>query len=101
MILTLTIDGKERMFAHKTIMTRTLKKLVEMQTRINFYRMNPDQMDELVSLIIEVFNDQFTLDEFYDGLPVEVYNDVIDDFFFTVMGGKNKDSKGEEKNEGK
>lgn len=68
MKVTIKINGKDKTFTTDFISARMFKKTEELQRRA----MNKEDidLDEIVQYIVEVYGNQFTMDEFYDGVDV-------------------------------
>lgn len=86
MNLKLKIDGQEKTFVSEFIPARAFRKVLEMNRRINFNDLAPEEMDEIVELIRSVFNKEFTIDQFYDGLPVHELQFKMKEVFLTING---------------
>lgn len=69
MKITLKIQGKEKTFITDFISARMLRKTIEISNGTNFDDLSPDELDELVNYIVELFGKQFSIDDLYDGLP--------------------------------
>lgn len=89
MKITLQIDGKEKTFVCQTIKARMFRKVLEMRKKMNFEDLSADELDYLVDFVCEVFGRQFTVDEFYDGLPVDKLIPTIQKTFETIAGSAN------------
>lgn len=87
--LTLLIDGKDKTFISHFIPTRILRNFLEAQTRIDMNAMNAEDLDEILAMLCSAYNNQFTLDELYDGLPADKLQDTLENFILAVNGGKN------------
>lgn len=59
---------ENRVFTVSFISGRMLRRTLEMTEKINFENISVDELDELIDYVVEVFDDQFTRDEVYDGL---------------------------------
>ena len=44
---------------------------MDLQERIDFEHITPSQLDEIVDLVVEAYDGQFTRDEFYRGIPAK------------------------------
>jgi hypothetical protein len=97
MNLTLRIDGQERKFVSSFIPARAYRQVLEMNKRMNFNDLSPDEMDEIVNLIRGVFENQFTVDQFYDGLPVQKLVPTMMKTFETINGVANDEESSEKK----
>jgi hypothetical protein len=86
MNLTLRIDGQERKFVSSFIPALAYRQLLEMNKRMNFNDLSADELDEIVNLIRGIFENQFSVDEFYDGLPVQQLGPTMMEAFETING---------------
>lgn len=82
----LYIDDQEKTFMAPFVPTRIVRTVLEMQTRMDFNNLKPDEMDELVNLICNVFKNQFTIDQFYDGLPADEFQQTMIKVLNAVSG---------------
>lgn len=99
MNLTLFVDGKEKTFNAPFIKARMFRKALEFNKKMDFQDLGVEEIDELIGFVCELFNNQFTTDEFYDGLPVEKLMSTIVEAMNAVTGKANGES--EEGNEKK
>ncbi|MEJ9151070.1 phage tail assembly chaperone G [Bacillus smithii] len=88
----LYIDDKEKTFMAPFVPTRIVRTVLEMQTRMDFNNLKPDEMDELVNLICNVFKNQFTIDQFYDGLPADEFQQTMIKVLNAVSGRTNEEA---------
>lgn len=84
----LEIEGKEKIFSCTKVKGILLRKTAEVMKV--FEKMsnefNPDILDELVNYVVIVFNNQFSKEQFYDGIDLEemvltiqnVANDIME-----------------------
>ncbi len=68
MKITININGKDKEFKTDFISARMFRKSEEL-TRKHQNKEEVD-IDEIVDFIVQVFNNKFTIDEFYDGVDV-------------------------------
>lgn len=79
MQITLNIDNQERTFIAPFISTRKLRKAMALVKDLNG-DFNEETMDKLAEYLIEVYGNQFTLDQLYDGFPGnKFFKKAIDD----------------------
>ncbi|KAA0944152.1 hypothetical protein FQ087_18685 [Sporosarcina sp. ANT_H38] len=71
MKIELILDGKEKIYMVPFIKSRMYRKLLVIKKSMDFTNIGEVEMDELVGFVCEIFNGQFTIDEFYEGLPVD------------------------------
>ncbi|MGM8213571.1 phage tail assembly chaperone G [Virgibacillus sp. W0430] len=97
MKLTLLIDGKKKIFTTSFVSARFYRKLLEYDQTIDYTDMNLDDYDEVVGFVCNVFDNQFTVDEFYDGIPShELIQTLLDVFSYVRTGEVPKKEKGNE-----
>lgn len=82
MEIELIINGKKKKFKSKGITFRTYKLGTELLPKAQNGEFLGDnfptnELDEAVDLILDFFNKQFTLDEFYDGFNMDDSLDFI------------------------
>lgn len=97
-------DGKleESIYKIPFASGRHHRKLLEYETKIDYTDMSLEDTDELVGFVCEVFGNQFTVDDFYDGIPSHELISTIGDVFYFVRTGKDPAELNEEGNtEGK
>ena len=77
----LLIDGQEQTFKQPFVSGRALRKTIEYDKKL-IENNNPEKFDQekdldlCASYVAEIFNNQFTPDQFVDGLPShKVYNE--------------------------
>lgn len=99
MKLTLLIDGKEKIFTTPFVSARAYRKLLEYDQTIDYTDMGLDEYDEIVGFICDVFGNQFTIDDFYDGLPSYELNNVLLDVFAYIRTGETLKKDNDSKNE--
>lgn len=92
MNLTLFVDGKEKTFNAPFIKARMFRKALEFNQKMDFKNLGVEEIDELIGFVCELFNNQFTIDEFYDGLPVENLMPTIVEAMESVTGKANGES---------
>lgn len=86
MQITLHLDGKENTFQLTFVKSRMFRKALELRQEIDFDDITPEQLDILVGFVCELFDKQFSIDDFYDGLPSENMMPVIMESFDVVSG---------------
>lgn len=69
MEIKLLIDDKEKTFAIPFVPARKLREALELNKSIDFNNLDTDGLDKMVSYVVDLFKNQFTIDDFYDGLP--------------------------------
>ena len=88
MKLELMIDGKKKMFTTNFVSARHFRQLMEYDSKIDYTDLAVEDADELVGFVCEVFNNQFSPDEFYDGIPSHELISTIGDVFYFIRTGE-------------
>jgi hypothetical protein len=94
MNLTLKINGEDKKFVSGFVPAILYRKVLEMNKRMNFNDLSPEEMDEIVELTRNMFNNEFTVDEFYNGLPVEELLPTMKNTFLTINGKTSGEDSG-------
>jgi hypothetical protein len=91
---------KESIYTAPFVSGRHHRKVMEYDQTIDYSDIDLDQTDELVGFVCDVFSNQFTIDEFYDGIPSHKLISTITDTFIYVRTGKTQEElKEDEGNE--
>ncbi|QGG47351.1 phage tail assembly chaperone G [Heliorestis convoluta] len=69
MKIELKIDGKNRTFIADFISARMVRRTIELSKSLNFEEITADELDILIDYLVQLFGNQFTIDDVYDGLP--------------------------------
>lgn len=97
-------DGKtkleESIYTVPFANARHHRKILEYDATIDYSDMSLDQTDELVGFVCDVFGNQFTIDEFFDGVPSHKLIETITDVFIYVRTGKTKEELAADNEEG-
>ncbi|MBP3038062.1 hypothetical protein J9303_00885 [Bacillaceae bacterium Marseille-Q3522] len=80
--LSLFIDGKEKKFTIPFVNGMVWRKYIEWKSKVeNLRDLTVEEIDELASLVVYAFKDQFTLEQFYEGVPHDKVMRTVDDLF--------------------
>ncbi|MGG3451165.1 phage tail assembly chaperone G [Domibacillus aminovorans] len=102
MKFTLQKDGKEKIYSTPTFVSGLVyRKLLEMQKNEEFPTNDPDNTDKVISLICEAYGNQFSVDEFWEGINAPDVNDTIWEFVGFVNGVKKETKTNKEEDKGK
>lgn len=71
----IVLNGK--VFVVKKMKARMLRRAIEVKAKIDFEKLPVEDLDELVDLTCELYGNQFTRDEFYDGLDGDKLIDTL------------------------
>jgi hypothetical protein len=82
----LRIAGKEKTLTQDFISGRMFRRTVAMQ-KVLTQKVDETVLDELVNYVVDLFDKQFTLDEFYDGIDSRMIMRTIIDCVNTVTNG--------------
>jgi|SRR5690554_808394 len=88
MNLTLRVNGEEKIFSAPFVSARYFRKLMEFDETIDYTDLDTKTTDKLVGFVCEVYGNQFTVDEFYDGIPSHELISTITSVFYYVRSGK-------------
>lgn len=98
MQITLRIDEKDKTFVNEFVKARVFRNALKMNEKMreNGNNISADLFDELVEFIVNVFNQQFTVDEFWDGIEASKLQDEIMRVFNEVLktGGLETNTEG-------
>ena len=99
MEIILKIEKKNKTFTADFISARMVRRTIEVSNGINFERLKPEEPDKLVDYIVELFGNQFTRDDVYDGLSSKDLLSTITNCINEVVGGMTASTGGEGKND--
>ncbi|MGO1136542.1 phage tail assembly chaperone G [Bacillus subtilis] len=89
MQITLLINGEEKVFSAPFIKGRMLREAIKLSKTSNFDDLDVGDLDNLVDYVVRVYDGQFSLDEFYDGISSEKMISTISDTIQGVVGTVN------------
>jgi hypothetical protein len=91
--ITLFLNNEEKTFTVPFVKARMFRRALEITKKYNLNDVDVETLDILVSYVVELFNNQFTIDDFYDGVPADKLVSTILDCINKVIGkvGTNKD----------
>ena len=99
MEIVLKKDKKDKTYTTDFISARMVRRTIEVSSGVNFENISPEELDKLVDYIVELFSNQFTRDDVYDGLSSRELIPTITKCINEVVGGLSETTAGEEKNE--
>lgn len=67
----LMINGEKKVFTTSFISAKKLRKTLAISEKIG-KTLTPKDLDEIVEYEVDLYNNQFTVDEFYDGVDASV-----------------------------
>ncbi|WP_369595766.1 phage tail assembly chaperone G [Lysinibacillus pakistanensis] len=87
MQITLRIDGNNKTFTNDFVKARVFRNALKMNEKMREegQAISVETFDEMVGFVVNVFDSQFTIDDFYDGVQanelqseiMRVFNDVL------------------------
>lgn len=81
MILKLLIEDEEKTFAIPFVSAMIFRKFIDCKGKMDFSSLKVDEVDELANLVVLAFGNQFSLEEFYNGIPHDGLMPTIDRLF--------------------
>ena len=84
------IEGKEKTFTTGFISTRKFREALKMHKKLQD-GIDEKGLDELVEFVAGTFNNQFTIDEVYDGLESKKLLPTVLDVIEEVIGDEAKE----------
>lgn len=93
------IDGKQKIFTTPFVSGRSYRKLLEYDKTIDYTNLTVDNHDELLGFACEVFGNQFTVDDMWDGLPSHEVLGTLVKIFAYVRTGEVPQEEDDQKNE--
>lgn len=95
MTITLKIDGEDKIFVNDFVSGMMFRKALVLYKSIN-EEISEELLDKMANFVCEAFLNQFTLDEFYNGIAADKLIFSILDVLMTCINKKK--SNEEEKN---
>jgi len=99
MTITLIIEGKERTFVNDFVSARMLRRTIAIAKSVHFEDITVDELDTLVQYLVELYGNQFTVDDVYDGISSADLIPVLSSSIQDVVHGMADATAGEGKNE--
>lgn len=82
-------DGVDKNYVQEFISGRAFRRAVELQGELK-EGITPEKLDMLVVYVTSIFGNQFTTDEFYDGIAAHKLVPTIVEIIRTVTGSAAK-----------
>lgn len=93
MKINLMIDEKEKTFKADFVPGLVFRKFLELKTKYDLADMEKEAVEETVGLIVTAYNNQFTIDEFWEGIDGREIMPTIADFLNELTTGKAPEGK--------
>jgi hypothetical protein len=85
--LTLLIDNEEKTFTIPFVSGLIWRNWIELQEKAeNINLLTTKEIDGFVNLVVLAFNNQFTLEQFYQGIPFDKVMVTVDSLFVPAEG---------------
>ena len=92
----LKMEGKEKTFSPSFISARMVRKTLEIKEQLQSH-IGKNDLDSVVEYMVDLFGNQFSLDDFYDGVPVDEFLKVaigcMDEVISKFTGAVEKSEK--------
>jgi len=87
MQITLKIDGQEKIFSNDFVKARVFRNALKMneKMRTEGNEISVETFDEMISFVVHVFDNQFTIDDVWDGLEAGKLQEEIMRVFNNVL----------------
>lgn len=92
-------DKKDKTYTTDFISARMVRRTIEVSQGVDFDNISPEELDKLIDYIVELFNNQFTRDDVYDGLQSKDLIPTITKCINEVVGEMTEVTAGEGKNQ--
>jgi hypothetical protein len=92
-------ERKEKVYTASFASGYHFRKVNEFDETIDYADISVKEMDTLIGFVCDVFDNQFTIDEFYEGIPSHQVISTITDVFVYVRTGKTPEELEKERNE--
>ena len=99
MEIVLKKDKKEKTYTTGFISARMVRRTIEVSRGVDFDNITPEELDKLIDYIVELFGNQFTRDDVYDGLQSKDLIPTITKCINEVVGEITEVTAGEGKNQ--
>ena len=92
-------DKKDKTYTTGFISARMVRRTIEVSQGVDFDNISPEELDKLIDYIVELFGNQFTRDDVYDGLQSKDLIPTITKCINEVVGEITEVTAGEGKNQ--
>ena len=99
MEIVLKKDKKEKTYTTGFISARMVRRTIEVSQGVDFDNISPEELDKLIDYIVELFGNQFTRDDVYDGLQSKDLIPTITKCINEVVGEMSEVTAGDGKNQ--
>ena len=100
MNITLLKNGETKTYTQLFVSARYMRKALELRKEMNLNNLSVEDIDTSINFVVDVFSNQFTVDDVYDGVSYgELISTVFDNVFMVVLQGRKQEvnAEGDEK----
>lgn len=103
MQITLRIDGQDKTFSNDFVKARVFRNALKMNEKMREEgtEVSVETFDEMIGFVVNVFDNQFTVDDVWDGLEAGLLQDEIMRVFNNVLNIGGLETKSSTDDEGK
>lgn len=92
-------DKRDKAYITGFISARMVRRTIEVSQGVDFDNISPEELDKLIDYIVELFGNQFTRDDVYDGLQSKDLIPTITKCINEVVGEMSEVTAGDGKNQ--
>lgn len=85
MHLKLWIDNEEKTFFTPFVSAMVFRKFIDLKEKMDMTDLKGEEIDEVSGLVVFAFGNQFTLEQFYNGIPHDELMITIDRLFMPTQ----------------
>ncbi|SPU37919.1 phage-like protein [Lysinibacillus capsici] len=103
MQITLRIDGQDKTFTNVFVKARVFRNALKMNEKMREEgtEVSVETFDEMIGFVVNVFDNQFTVDDVWDGLEAGLLQNEIMRVFNSVLNIGGLETKSSTDDEGK
>ena len=84
------INLNNKTYIMPTVKAKMLRKTLALNEKMDFNNLKVNDLDELVNFVVELFNNQFTIDDIYDFIDSTELIPLLTQAVQSVVGETNK-----------
>lgn len=89
--LEVKIKKEDKIFTAPYVSARKMRKTMELSSKMEENNFTEKDLDEMVAYMVDIFGNQFTADEFYDGIEANCMLDIVVNCISAVIGELSKE----------
>lgn len=79
------LNGKT--YTSNKVKTRVFRRALEISESVNFNNLKVSDLDKLIGFVCELYGNQFSIDELYDGLEADKLISTFSESMNGIIGG--------------